>query len=310
MDRMHRFGEMRLRIGHQGRVRSDRDGQSHHAPRAPCSSARRMILRKGASSPETTVCPGQLSLAHHQRALAPRPRRPADVGLCRAGPMIEDHAAWAQTVGRVHDLGALADQPQRIVEVDRARGEHRRDLSHAVPRNDLRRKRPSGARPLVAQRLQPRDRGNENRRLRVRGLVELIRRAVLDQMQQVIVEDLVGTLEPLLGIGGRRGAPCPPCRSTAIPVPGRAARTRRPSAPDIHRLAVHRRLPLVGSAFPSRLLPADGVTRPTLHLRVMFQFTDSDAVHGVILHAHCAPANNTVARTKSAAQAIAMPPST
>ena len=178
-------------------MRGDRDRQPHDAPRPvvlrePHQAAQRRIVARDHGLPRAVV------VGHDDR--------PVVGGLADqraehavAQPDDRGHPPGPAQIGVAHQLAAAFDQPQRVVEVDRAGREHRGDLPHAVPGDDGRAELAPGRLPRGAQRFEPGDAGHEDRRLRVLGLVEVFHGAPLDQAQQVVIEQVVGALEPVLG---------------------------------------------------------------------------------------------------------------
>ena len=89
------------------------------------------------------------------------------------------HRAVAALAGRLHQLAATTDEADAVLERQDAGRDERRVLAHRMAGGEGRgRGLETGGRPALAERLEDRDRGREQRRLGVLGEVEAIGRTV------------------------------------------------------------------------------------------------------------------------------------
>ena len=181
-----------------------------------------------ARSPLMTIWPGELRLATRQDARAVAGRHEvADALVGQA----DDGRHGAVARGGLHEPAALADEAQRVGEVQDAGRDHGAVLAHRVAGEEGRPARGRrGAAPATsgAERAMGRDGRGQERRLRVDGQVERLGRPFPGQPREGLAERLVRVAPDRCRLGRGDRQRVGPCRPTASPGRGRCRQAPSP----------------------------------------------------------------------------------
>ena len=181
---------------HQRRMRGDADAQRHDRARAGLADQLDGPIERGSLAGDDELL-GRVRVGHADDAAGFA--RGALAGALELGAVEtvdRGHAARTMVAGLLHQPAALADQPQRVAEVQRAGGDQRGVLAQAVASDEARRLPVlTDGLELFAHRGQAGQRHGQNGRLGVDRVFELVGRALEAQLRQLEAEDLVGLLE-------------------------------------------------------------------------------------------------------------------
>ena len=143
------LGQPRGRLLHQRRVRRDADAQGHNRPCAGFADQLDGPVERGKFARDDELL-GRIGVRHADDAAGFAGRLLAS--LLEALPLEANdgrHAARSVIALLLHQPSALADEPQRVAELQRAGRDQRRVLAQAVAGHEARRL------PLLAHRLEP-----------------------------------------------------------------------------------------------------------------------------------------------------------
>ena len=149
---------------------------------APSSFATALAAATPSGEPAMTTCPGALKLAT-QTSRVGAPAGDLDEIVVEA----EDrgHRAGVVVAGVVHRLGALADEPDAVVEAERARGARARCTRRGCGRRSSSARGPAAPTASSTTRL-----ATNVRQLRVAGVLELVRVGIEEQAGDVALGHL------------------------------------------------------------------------------------------------------------------------